>query len=318
MIFNASSAAGTYTMDMPRLGADITCTGFIGTLGLTGLTHTQYGSLTLGSGMTLSQSQPHVFAGRSSHTITSNGITQTTQQIFTAPGGTYQLQDAFISTGSIAHNNGTIDFNSQTATFTSYTSGSATTRGLIGGTSTINLTATSASNLWVQVSSGLTQSMTNTNIVVANASANQRDFVGNGSVFGMITYNVAGSTGLLYMRGTGDSILGFNFSDSSNARTLRFIAGTTFTIRDGTKFNVNGTSGKLMSIDTNTAGSAATLAVTTGTISCDYLSVKDNTVTTTTPAYAGANGTLVSGTTNWLASSPPSSGTPNLLLMGIG
>jgi hypothetical protein len=160
--------------------------------------------------------------------------------------------------------------------------------------------------------------MTKTNIVVANASANQRDFVGNGSVFGMITYNVAGSTGLLYMRGTGDSILGFNFSDSSNARTLRFIAGTTFTIRDGTKFNVNGTSGKLMSIDTNTAGSAATLAVTTGTISCDYLSVKDNTASGTVPAYAGANGTLVSGTTNWLASAPPSSGTPNLLLMGIG
>lgn len=319
VILDANSAAATYTADMPRMCADLTCTGFTRTLATTSTANTIFGSLTLGSGMTNSTGSAITLAGRSTHTITSAGKTWGATFNINSFGGSYTFQDAFTTTGALNHNNGGIDWNSQTITMANYSSGAATTRSIIGGTCTINLTATTASNIWVQSTGGLTQSMTNTNIVVANASANQRDFVGNGSIFGTITYTVAGSTGRLYIRGTGgDSFGAINFTDSTNARTLRFQAGLTFTIRDGTKFNVNGTSGKLMSIETQTAGVAATLAFTTGIVSCDYLSVKDNTASGTVPAYAGANGTLVSGTTNWLASAPPSSGTPNLLLMGIG
>jgi len=306
VILDANSAAGTYTADMPRMCADLTCTGFTRTLATTSTANTIFGSLTLGSGMTNSTGSAITLAGRSTHTITSAGKTWGATFNINSFGGSYTFQDAFTTTGALNHNNGGLDFNSQVIALLSFSSPSPTTRSLTGGTATINLTNTTASNLWIQVSSGLTQSMTNTNIVVANASANQRDIVGNGNILGTLTYTVAGSTGRLYIRGTGgDSFGAINFSDATNARTLRFQAGLTFTIRDGTKFNVNGTSGKLMSIETQTAGVAATLAFTTGIVSCDYLSVKDITASITTPAYCGVNGVLVSGTTNWLASAPP-------------
>lgn len=314
----SGTGTGTVTADMPRMGANIDFTGWTsGTLNHNSTPNTVYGSLTLISGMTLNSTQTLTLGGRGTHTITAAGKSFGSTVTFAAFGGTYTFQDAFTTAGRIDHNNGSLDLNSQTITVSAFWSLSPTTRAITGGTSTINLTSTAAVNIWIGTPSGMTQNLDNTTIVLVNASASQRDLVSLGTV-GTLTHTVAGSPGLVYIRGSAASFAAINFTDASNARTLRFQSGITYTIRNGSLFNVNGTSGKLMSIDTNTAGSAATLAVTTGTISCDYLSVKDNTVTTTTPAYAGANGTLVSGTTNWLASAPPSSGTPNLLLMGIG
>lgn len=314
----SGTGAGTVTADMPRMGANIDFTGWTsGDLRMNATTNTVYGSFTFISSMTLTSTQVINFEGRGTHTVTMAGQSFGTTTSFAAFGGTYTLQDAFTTAGRIGHDNGSLDLNSQTVTASAYWSLSPTTRAITGGTATINLTSTATINIWIGTPSGMTQSLANTTIVLVNASANQRDFVSLGTV-GTLTHTVAGSTGLVYIRGSAASFAAINFTDASNARTLRFQSGLTYTIRNGSLFNVNGTAGNLMSIDTQSAGSPATLAITTGTVSCDYLSVKDNTASGTVPAYAGANGVLVSGTTNWLASAPPSSGTPNLLLMGIG
>lgn len=72
-----------------------------------------------------------------------------------------------------------------------------------------------------------------------------------------------------------------------------------------------------VTLNASTPGSAATLAFTQKAAS-DYITVQDNTASTTTPAYAGSNGVLVSNTTNWLAQAAPSAGSPNFLLLGVG
>lgn len=73
-----------------------------------------------------------------------------------------------------------------------------------------------------------------------------------------------------------------------------------------------------VSIVSSTGGSAATISKTSGQVSCDYLTVQDSTAATTVPFYAGANGVLVSGTTNWNATAPPSASSGgNMLMMGV-
>ena len=238
VILDASSAAGTYTADMPRMGASVTCTGFTRTLSCTSTSNTIYGSLTLASGMTLTSTQALVLAGRSSYTLTSAGKSFGSSITINAPGGTYTFQDAFTSTGVLTHNNGGIDFNNQTITIGSYSSSSPNTRTLTGGTSTINLTNTSATDLWVQVVTNLTYTMDNTTVVVATASTAQREIVANTQRFGTFTYTVANSPGAVYIRGSsGDSFGAINIGDT---RTVQFQSGLTTTIRDGSLFNVNG------------------------------------------------------------------------------
>jgi hypothetical protein len=125
--------------------------------------------------------------------------------------------------------------------------------------------------------------------VISTASASSRTFAsgsGSNKTFNKLTYTVAGSTGALVLTGAGtfDTI---NFSDVTNARTLTLPASTTTTITSA--FNVNGTSGKLMTINSSSAGTRATLSKASGVVSCDYLSIFDSTATGGASWLAGAN-----------------------------
>lgn len=125
--------------------------------------------------------------------------------------------------------------------------------------------------------------------------------------FGTLTYTVAGSTGGLDITGS-NSFAQINFSDASNARSLKFAAGTITTIRNGNGFNVRGTTGKLMTIDTITGSSTFTLT-SSNVQSTDYLSVTRSTVDASPKWYAGANSTNGGTNTNWLfAAAPNTSG----------
>lgn len=108
-----TTAAGTLTADMPRLGRNIDFTGFTRTLSQS-VAARVYGSLTLASGMTFSSTNIY-FAGRSSHTLTSAGKSYSQTILFEGPGGTYTLQDALtgglitsfqVLTGSTLNANG--------------------------------------------------------------------------------------------------------------------------------------------------------------------------------------------------------------------
>lgn len=217
-----------------------------------------------------------------------------------ASGGSWILnsslsnKDAF---GSIAFTKGTLNTNGQTLSVGKFQCDSGLTRSLILGTSQITLTGTGG---WQFSSGALTLSAASSTIIFGtNSSA--RTFAGSGQTYGTLSYIVNGSTGMLTISGN-NTFNTINFTDTTNARTLRLTAGSTQIV---TTLNINGTSGKLMSIDTQTAGSAATISKTTGVVSLDYLSIKDSVASGGATFYAGANSTSVSGNSGWIFTAPP-------------
>lgn len=311
VVINAAfSASQTVTADMPRIGKSINWTGATGAPTWNFTTSTaMHGSLTLAAGMTVSGAATFGFRGRGAgNTITTNGVSLAPLILFAAgSGATYTLQDAFTTTNTLtvgtgtATVGGTLNTNGQTLTCltllsVSPLSGSALTL----GASTINLTSTATATV-LSVDSLSVVNAGTSNIVITSASANTRTFAGGGKTYGTLTYTVAGSTGQLSVTGA-NTFSAINFSDASNARTMTLPASTNTIITNS--FNVQGTAGKLMTINSSTGGAAATLTKTSGYVSCDYLSLQDSTATGGASWYAGANSAVVSNVTGWFLTPP--------------
>lgn len=302
VISAAFSASQTVTSDMPRLGKSIDWTGTTGTPAwdFSSLANSVYGSITLISGMTISGTQVLTLAGRGSFTLTSAGKTYTQAITQAAPSGTYTLVDALSTAGDFTLANGTftaVTFN--VTCLTAIISGTLT-RSLTMGTGTWSLTSTATATVWNTTTvTGLTFSGASSTIVISTTSANTRTFAGGARTYGTLTYTVAGSTGGLDLTGanTFDTI---NFSDITNARTLRFTAATTTTV---TTFNVNGTAGKLMTIGSITA-SSHTLSKSSGLVSLDFLSISRSTAQGGASWYAGANSTNGGNNSGWIFGAP--------------
>ncbi len=307
---NAAFSGGqSVTADMPRLGKNISWVGTTGnpTWVLGSVSFTIYGSLTLIAGMACSGNtgKTHTFSGRGTHTITTAGVDWRENITIAAPGGSYTLQDSLLMNGSGAWSFtvtiGSFDTNNFAMSIGFFFSNSSNTRSITFGSSVISLQATSASTIWVFTASGLTLSAGSSTITLASATANTRTFGGGGLTYGTLTYTVAGSTGGLNITGA-NTFNTINFSDITNARTLQFTAGTTTTIT-GT-FNVMGTAGKLMSVQSITAATH-TLSKSSGTISEDYLNLTNSIATGGATWYAGANSTDSGGNTGWIFTAPP-------------
>lgn len=310
----AISGTGTITYDMPRLGKDINFTGFTGAY-TGGINWEVYGSYTLASGMTYGPIASGGFAGRGTHTITTNGMSLgATTTTFNGPGGTYTLQDAFTTAGAIQLISATLDTNNFNVTSLIFSSGVTTTRSLILGTTTWTLLQTTATNVWNAFATGLTMSAGSSTIVIGTASANTRTFAGAGFTYGTLTYTVAGSTGQLTITGA-NTFTGISFQPSGTARTIVFPNATTTTVTSAAGWQVFGTAGQLATVTSASAGSAFTLAIPSGVVSSDYISLKDSTASGATPFYAGANSTNVSGNTGWLFTAAPSSNGNFLMFM---
>lgn len=320
---DASSAAGTYTIDMVRLCADLNCTGFTRTLStsLIGAADVVriYGSVTWASGMTFVGQGNTRLVGRSTHTITSSGKTwpfTAGRTAFIGDGaatGSYTLQDAMTVSGSssaagIGHLSGTFDANGFSVTAPRFSSNTTATRTLTLGSGTWTLNGTTQSDPWTVSTSGLTFSGASATIVMGTSATN-RTFAGGGLTYGTLTYTVAGSTGKLTLTGS-NTFTTINFSDASNVRTLEFTAATTTSV---TTFNVNGTAGLLMTIASATAANH-TLSKASGTVSCDYLSISRSTATGGASWFAGANSTDGGNNTGWIFTAPGVNGTGVLSL----
>lgn len=312
----AFSASQTVTADMPRLGRSIVWTGATGspTWAFNSVANAIYGSVTLISGMTISGTQVLTLSGRGLYLLTSSGKTFTQAITVSNPTGTYTQADALSTNGAFTlsiggYNDGGFSFSCLNFVCT----GSNTRALTLSGTTTVTITTTS--NFWQLATTGLTLSHTGT--IVCPTSTNTRTFVGGGATYGTLTYTVAGSTGELDITGN-NSFAQINFSDASNARSLKFTAGTTQTIRNGNGFNVRGTAGKLMTIDTITGASTFTLT-SSNVQSTDYLNINRSVVDVSPKWYAGANSTDNDTDTNWIYAAAPNisggSGSGNGVMM---
>lgn len=305
-VSNAFVAGRTITADMPRLGKSIDFTGGSGSPILSITVGAElYGSLILVAGVTPSGVLGLTFAGRSAFSVTSAGATFTQFVIFDGDGATYTLTDNFTTSITGAALNlaftvtmGTVTANgnvSVTGAASTVTVGTGTTLNM--GTGTWTLGNTAAIAVWT-ATAGTINASTST-IVISSATANTRTFAGGGNTYGTLTYTVAGSTGQLTITGA-NTFAVINFSDVTNARTLVLPASTTTTISTAAGWNVNGTAGKLMSVNSSSAGTAATLSVASGYVQSQYLSLKDSAATGGASFYAGSTSTDVSGNSGWV------------------
>lgn len=288
-----NTGSGTITMDMPRLGADVNFTGFAGTADFSSVSNTIYGSLDLATGMTITGTQTMVWAARSAKTVTNNGKTVTFSVSVNAPTGTYTIQDAFASnrnsSGAFGVSAGTLTVANVNVTLTGALAAVSTLTGatLNMGTGVWSISNTTAGAVFWSIAAGSTVNASTSAIVLAAALASNRTFSGGNKTYGTLTYTVAGSTGSLTITGA-NTFAALNFSDITNARTLTLPASVITTV---TNFNAFGTPGKLMTINSATPGTTATLASTTAS-KPDYLSLQD--ITATGTVYGGARSSVVS------------------------
>jgi len=212
------------------------------------------------------------------------------------------------TTGKISTINGSINLNGYTWTATGFGTGVGT-KSLTFNGGTLLLTGPYAPTFDNFNPTGFTTiAGTGTGYIRMNAAA-AKTFFGNGSTFNCILSN--DGAGALTIQNS-NTFLGITNGVSPTA--FIFTAGTTQTMGSWT---VSGTAGNLVTITSTAAGSAANLVKTGGgTVSADYLSIKDSAATPSTLTwYAGANSTNVSGNSGWIFTAPPSVANGNFFLL---
>lgn len=311
--------AGTYTVTLGTSAA-LTCLDWTVSAGTVTFAGTPtswniYGSIDLASGtvcsFTLSNST-FVLRG-TNNTINTRGTVFTNAGIGTA-GNTPKY--------TLANDLNCVSFN-----ILGVSTGSNTAELNLAGY-TLTLTGTTSSTLVCNLGS-LLNFGTNGSVVLTSggatttSSASFRGTSGTGTIrMNGSSVTFAGSsntfTGMTLVKGgTGTlTITGSNtFSGIQNATqpvTFNFTSGTTTTV---TNFNVNGTSGNLVTLKASTAGSQFTISKSSGIVSSDYLSIKDSAATGGASWYAGANSTNVSNNSGWIFTAPPATNTGSFLLV---
>jgi len=292
--------AGTYALTLNTGNVQsLDFTGFAGTL--SNLARTIYGNFTASTGMTLTAgANTQTFASTSgtARTINSVGKTFDFPVTFNGAGGTWRLVTNNLTMGAtrtLTHTNGTIDLNGFNLTVgTAYTT-AAGTKNLTfnGGTLTCPGTGTAFNNI---VSANFTTTAGTGTGKISMTSASTKTFVGGGSTYNCTLSN--DGAGTLTITGSNTFT---TLANGVQPTTFSFTAGTTTTL---TNWNISGTAGNLVTIQSATAASH-TLSKASGTVSADYLSITNSTATGGATWYAGANSTNVSGNTGWIFTAPP-------------
>jgi hypothetical protein len=299
--FYITAGTGSITLTAGSYGT-IDFTGSSGSLAAIPAV-TMYGGLVISTGMSVTGStNTMTFSSTSgTKTITTNGKTLDFPITFNGVGGTWQLADSLTmgSSRTLTHTNGTLDLNGNTLTVgTAYTT-AAGTKNLIfnGGVLVCPAATTTAFNNAVPTGFSTTAGTGTGTISLTAATA--KTFVG-----GSATYNCN-----LSNSGAALTIAGNNtfrsLASSTSAVTYTFTAGTT------TTFTALGFTGAAANLITLGSSSTATYTISqsSGTVSCDYLSVSRSVATGGASFYAGANSTNGGTNTGWSFTAAPAVGT---------
>lgn len=246
-----------------------------------------------------------IFTNTTPATCTTNGVTLTRITI-DCVGTTLTLGSAL--TGQVVLSRGTFDTSSTNNW--SVTSSSFTRSGTQTSTHNLNssvITLTGSSTAWsFATTTNLTMNASNSTITLTSSTA--KTFAGGGLTYG--TVNQGGSAALTISGSNTFSNIGNTYSAA--ATTITFTISTTQTVSN---FTAAGSSGKLLTINSSTAGTVATLSKSSGIVSSDYLSIRDSTATGGATWYAGANSTNVSNNSGWIFTAPPAGSTGNFFLL---
>ena len=299
--------AGTYTVTVT---GPLTCLDFTVSAGL--VTFTTFsgsqtiaisGSLSLLAGTVWSSSFIPTFNATTSKSVSTNNVA-IGAPTFNGVGGTWTLGSAFVTSGTITLTNGTFSTSASnySVSSSSFISSNSNTRTLNLNASTYTITST---NWTCTIATNLTVS--GSGATVTTTSASTKIFAGGSFNWGAITLDQGGA-GRLTISGSNTFANISNSYNATAATSIRFTSGTTQTI---TSFTAEGTSGKILTINSTTSGTAATLSQASGTVSVNYVSIQDSTATGGAVWEAGVNSTDVSGNTGWIFLPPPPPVPPN-------
>jgi hypothetical protein len=320
-IFDASSfSAGskTVTQDMPRMGA-VDFSAATNNPALTVSVSTDFfGSVVLGVTQVFTASITMAYRGRGSSTFNTNGNTWVGTNSSLNIGcinGTLTLAGAFTMSGSsagITLASGTFNDGSKNITLSGTSSqfqtSSAVAKTLVFGSG--NTWSLGGRNTLFDISAAGTSVTQGTALIdITDTSSTVKGVDGGSKVLPSLTIRGAAACGAVTLVGS-NTFITLTLDPDAN---FKFTSATTTTV---TTFTATGTSGHVITIASTTAASAATLAKASGTVSCDYLSLKDNTASGNVPFYAGANSTNVSGNTNWTFTVPPAGGSGTVMVLG--
>ena len=274
VFFDANSGGGTITLSNHDPGTgltsgpcqDFTNTGFTGSFTGTSLNTT--GNLVLGKSISI-QCSMRKTSGIS--TIKSNNFA--TGLLTLGSGGgtaTFRLLDDYNSPNSqIIVSAGTFDANNFNVTATSFSLAAGSSANMGSGTWTLR----GAGTCWAVNSAASLNAGTST-IKLTNATSSIKDFGTGGK-----TYNKLWITGTgtgKYTISKGGSVTAATFDeildDKTVAHTVQVEVGLTLNV---TTFNVNGSTGKLVSLVSSSAGTQFTLSKSSGTVTCNYLAIQD-------------------------------------------
>lgn len=163
-------------------------------------------------------------------------------------------------------------------------------RTLTFGSSTINVTSSSAATFDVHDTSSMTPLTVTASTAVINMSGSgaSKQFLGGGASWP--TLNNGGSSSTITI--TGNNTFA-NITNTVQPCTFLFANGSTQTL---SSLTTSGTAGNLVTLNSDSAGLAFTLSKAGGSVSISYMSIKDSTATggatwTATSSTNGGNNT---------------------------
>ena len=137
--------------------------------------------------------------------------------------------------------------------------------------------------------------ITFTSFTISMTAATAKTFAGGGATYPTLNQ---GGAGALTISGNN------SFADltaTTRPSTITFTISTTQTF---TNFTLSGTAGNLVTINSSSAGTQASLSKTSGTVSVGFLSIRDSNATGGAGWYAGTTSTNVSNNTGWIFTAP--------------
>ena len=274
------------------------------TLNLNGLTLSTSGSSTLYHSLTV------VMRGTGTMTTGTRAIAALTIN----HTGTTTLAANLLILGALTLTQGTlsggIGYNIQTDTFAST------------GTATRSITSITPFAAFNVMGSGATAfsnasaaGITIVGFLIQMNSDSAKTFAGGGGSYSTLVQSyTAAAPGVLTISGNNSfANLKYNTDLATLPATVTFTISTTQTFTD---FTLSGTAGNLKTINSSTANTQATLSKSSGTVSVDYVSIKDSNATGGATWYAGANSVDAGNNTGWIFTAPPgpSTNTGNFFL----
>ena len=261
-----------------------------------------YGNLSIASGVTSTvggDTNPLIMGGTSgTKTVTTNGCVIEQPFYFDGAGGSWQLLDS-LSIGisrQLRVTNGSFDANGFNVSAGTFNSGNTNVRSITMGTGT--WTINGSGNVWItSPGTNLTLSGASSTIVLQDNSTTARSFgSGTGLVHGNLVFSGSNTVATTF---SGTSTWGTWSSTKTVPFTITLTSGNTYTLGDWT---ISGSAGNLVTLNASTAGTRATLSKSSGTVSVDYLDIKDSNATGGATWYAGANSVNSGNNLGWIFS----------------